>query len=99
MVKTTGKKPTSIGSSFDGFLDGQGTLAETTNQATKRVLAFQLRQAMETERMTKTELSKRMQTSRSQVDRVLDPKNDGVTLEALVKAAAAVGRTLTIELR
>lgn len=89
----------SVGSSFESFLEEQGTLTETTNRAIKRVIAFQLSQAMKEQDLNKSALAKRMHTSRSQVDRVLDPENTGVTLEALMNAAKAIGRELAIELR
>lgn len=89
----------SVGSSFESFLEEQGTLTETTNRAMKRVIAFQLSQAMKAQALSKSALAKRMHTSRSQVDRVLDPENTGVTLEVLMKAAEAIGRELAIELR
>lgn len=88
-----------IGSSFDAYLDAEGTRTETTERAVKRVLAYQLVEAMKANHMTKEALAKMMHTSRSQLDRVLDPDNDGVTLAALQNAAKAVGRELTIELR
>ncbi|HUG67312.1 MAG TPA: XRE family transcriptional regulator [Pirellulaceae bacterium] len=93
------KRKAKIGSSFESFLEEQGILTETTNRAIKRVIAYQLQEAMKKESLTKNALAERMHTSRSQLDRVLDPENDGVTLKALVSAAAAVGRELSIELK
>lgn len=95
----TKNKKGSIGSSFDDYLDQQGTRAETTERAVKRVLVYQLAAAMEEQAITKEAMAKSMHTSRSQLDRLLDPENEGVTLAALQKAAHAVGRELTIELR
>lgn len=89
----------SIGSSFDDFLAEQGTLEETTAQAIKRVLAFQIAEAMKAQRITKVEMAQRMETSRPQLDRLLDPDNDGVTLGTLSRAAQVLGRKLTVELR
>ena len=89
----------SIGSSFDDFLSGQGTLEETTAQAIKRVLAYQIAEAMKAERVTKVEMAQRLETSRSQLDRLLDPDNDGVTLGTLSRAAQVLGRKLTVEIR
>ena len=88
-----------IGSSFDEYLEQQGTRAETTERALKRVLVYQLTAAMKERSLTKEAMAKSMNTSRSQLDRLLDPENDGVTLTALQRAATAVGRELTIELR
>ena len=92
------KKNPAVGSAFEDYLQEQGTLTETTNRAIKRVIAFQLHQAMKEQALTKKELAERMHTSRAQLDRVLDPDNDGVTLHALINAADAVGRKLTIEM-
>ena len=87
-----------LGQSFDDFLAEQGTRESTTETAIKRVIAFQLAEAMAVERISKAELARRLETSRSQVDRLLDPDNDGVTLGALSRAAHAVGRSLRLEL-
>lgn len=87
------------GALFEDFLAEQGTVEETTERAVKRVLAFQLAAAMEAQSITKVEMAKRLETSRSQLDRLLDPKNDTVTLAVLARAAKAVGRTLRLELR
>lgn len=88
-----------VGSSFSDFLREQGTYEETTERAIKRVLAHQLAAAMKERGLNKLEMAKQLQTSRAQLDRLLDPKNDSVTLSTLAKAAAAVGRTLHLELR
>lgn len=87
-----------LGQSFDEFLDEQGTYEVTTEQAVKRVIAFQLAEVMTREKVSKAELARRLETSRSQVERLLDPANDGVTLGALSRAAKAVGRTLRLEI-
>lgn len=88
-----------VGGSFDDFLKGLGTYEETTERAIKRVLAYQLEQAMQESGLNKAAMAKRLQTSRSQLDRLLDPDNDKVTLATLAKAAQAVGRTLHLELQ
>ena len=88
-----------VGSSFDDFLKEQGSYEETTEQAVKRVLAYQLETAMKESGINKVEMAKQLKTSRSQLDRLLDPKNDKVTLAALSQAARAVGRTLRLELQ
>lgn len=87
-----------VGESFEDFLAEQGTLEETTERAVKRVLAFQLAAAMKEQRLSKVEMAKRLETSRSQLDRLLDPDNENVTLAALSSAAKAVGRSLRLEL-
>lgn len=84
---------------FGDFLKEQGTYAETTERAIKRVLAFQLEEVMRKQRISKIEMARRLATSRSQLDRLLDPDNDGVTLAALSRAAKAVGRTIKLELQ
>ena len=92
------KKKGSIGSSFDDFLKEEGIYEEVTARAIKRVIARQLDTLMRDEGLSKTELARRMQTSRAQLDRVLDPENESVTLGTLMRAAQAVGRNLRIEL-
>lgn len=88
-----------VGSSFDDFLKEQGSYEETTEQAVKRVLAYQLETAMKESGINKVEMAKQLKTSRSQLDSLLDPKNDKVTLAALSQAAKAFGRTLRLELQ
>ena len=83
---------------FDEFLNEQGLLAETEERAIKELIAEQLRRAMAQEGITKTTLASRMQTSRRQLDRLLDPSNTSVTLATLRRAAQAVGRKLRVEL-
>jgi antitoxin HicB len=92
------KKRGRIGSSFDDFLKGEGTYEETSALAIKRALAWQIESAMEKERLTKNEMAKRMQTSRSQLDRILDPTNDKIQLDTVFKAARALGREVKLEL-
>jgi hypothetical protein len=86
------------GQSFEDFLKEQGTYEETTGHAVKRVLAFQLAEAMKSQGISKVEMAKRLKTSRSQLDRLLDPEHDGVTLGVLARAAKVVGRGLRLEL-
>lgn len=88
-----------IGSSFDDFLEEEGIREEVTAEAIKRVLAWQLEREMAAGGLTKTAMARRMATSRSQLDRLLDPENPHVELATLQRAATAVGRTLQIELR
>ena len=87
-----------IGSSFESYLQEQGTLEETTAIAVKRVLAWQLEQAMEKKQLSKNQMAKAMKTSRSQLDRILDPDNDRIQLATLTAAARVVGRQLRIDL-
>ena len=87
-----------IGSTFESYLQEQGTLEETTAIAVKRVLAWQLEQAMEKKHLSKNQMAKAMKTSRSQLDRILDPDNDRIQLATLTAAARVVGRQLRIEL-
>jgi predicted XRE-type DNA-binding protein len=87
-----------IGSSFEDFLKDEGIHEEATARAIKRVLVWQIEQAMTEQGVSKSEMAKRMKTSRSQLDRLLDPENDKVQLDTVQRAAAAVGRTLHLEL-
>ncbi len=86
------------GALFEDFLRDQGTYEESTERAVKRVLAFQLAAAMKEQRISKVDMAKRLETSRSQLDRLLDPSNDGVTLAVLSRAAQVVGRSTKLEL-
>jgi DNA-binding Xre family transcriptional regulator len=92
------KKKGRIGPSFDDFLKQEGIYEEVTARAIKRVIARQLDTLMRDEGLTKTELARRMKTSRAQLDRLLDPDNESVTLGTLTRAAQAVGRQLRMEL-
>jgi len=86
------------GSDFDDFLREERILEEVTARAHKRLLALQLSEVMEQSNITKTQLAQRLQTSRSQLDRLLDPDNTAVTLDSLERLAHAVGRQLKVEL-
>jgi antitoxin HicB len=88
-----------IGSSFDDFLRDDGLYEGASATAAIRVLAWQLKQALETEGITKAELARRMGTSRSQVDRLLKADGSEVKLSTLERAAKAVNRSLVFELR
>jgi antitoxin HicB len=87
-----------IGSSFDDFLKESGIYEEVTARAIKRVIARQLDALMQNEGLTKAALARRIRTSRAQLDRLLDPENESVTLGTLTRAAHAVGRQLRMEL-
>jgi antitoxin HicB len=86
-----------MGSSIDDFLKKEGIFEEAQAQAVKEVVAWQLAEAMKKQRISKNKMAARLKTSRSQVDRLLDPKND-ITLSSLQRAAAIVGRRVLIEL-
>jgi antitoxin HicB len=87
-----------IGSNFDDFLAEEGLLAETATIAVKRVIAYQVEQMMSEQNLTKTEMSRRMNTSRAALERLLDPANQSITLQTLERAAKALGRRLQITL-
>ena len=86
-----------IGSSLDDFLKEEGVYEETQALAIKEVVVWQLTEAMQKQSLSKTRLAAMLKTSRSQVDRLLDPTRD-VTLSTLQRAAALVGRKVQIEL-
>ena len=92
------RKKGRIGSSFDDFLKDEGVYNEVETVAVKRVIAWQLEEAMKTRRMSKLQMARRMKTSRSQLDRLLDPSHSGVTLETLARAAQVLGRQILVEL-
>ena len=87
-----------IGSSFDDFLKEEGIYEEVTAVAIKRVLARQIADAMARQNISKSEMARRMKTSRSHLDRLLDPAKGTVRLDTLLKAAHAVGREIRVEL-
>jgi antitoxin HicB len=87
-----------IGSSFDSWLREEGIYEEVTARAIKRVLARQVEASMKERHFSKAEMARRMRTSRSALDRLLDPDYEAVTLTTLRKAATAVGRQLRLEL-
>ena len=86
------------GSTLDSFLEQDGTLGEFQAQAIKEVIAWQLAEAMKDRKLTKTRLAELMHTSRSQVNRMLDPNDSNVTIETLQRAAALVGRRVQVAL-
>jgi antitoxin HicB len=98
MAKNTKKNASPLGSSFDAFLREQDLYEEATLAATKHVLAEQIRQEMDRQHLSKTEMAQRMHTSRSSLDRLIDPTNENVTLQTLDKAARAIGRRLAVAL-
>jgi len=84
------------GSGFADFLEGQGVAPEVTVLALKRVLSLQLKEIIEAEKVSKTQLAARMHTSRAAVDRLLDPSNSSLTFASVGKAAAALGRKVEV---
>lgn len=86
------------GSSFDDFLKEDGIYEEVTAKALKRALAEQIRDAMIERSINKVTMAQRMETSRSQVDRLLDPDNLKVQFDSLIRAAAAIGKSVEIRL-
>jgi hypothetical protein len=95
-VKKHRKRVDHSGSTFDSFLEEQGIREETEAVAIKRVLAWQLEQAMQKQQKTKRAMAKQLQTSRSQLDRLLDPRNVSVTLDTITRAARALGKRIII---
>ena len=91
-------KNTHIGSSFDDFLKEEGTYPEVTAQSIKRVLAWQLLQAMEKQGISKRQMANALNTSRSQLDRILDPTYTKIQLDTVYKAASVLGRTVRLEI-
>lgn len=86
------------GSDFSEFLADEGLLPEVELLALKRVVAFQIQEALEQENLSKTQLAKRMKTSRAALDRILDPTNPSLTVASLGRAAAALGRKVDLKL-
>lgn len=87
-----------IGSDFDDFLEEQGLVEEVTAAALKRVIAWQISEAMKSQKVTKKALAERMHTSRTAVDRALDQNDPGMTLATLASAARALGQRVEVRL-
>ena len=87
-----------IGSSFEDFLKEEGIHDEATSRAIKRLIAWKLTEAMKAKNISKAEMARRLKTSRTQIARLLDPENDSVQLDTIQKAAAVVGKRLSINL-
>jgi len=87
-----------IGTNFDDFLQDEGLLAVTEATAVKRVIAYQIEKEMQERQISKSALARMMQTSRSSLDRLLDPENASVTLLTMESAALALGRKLKVQL-
>jgi hypothetical protein len=95
-VKKGRKKMDHSGSTFDSFLEEEGIREEVEAVAIKRVLAWQLEKAMRKQQKTKQSMAKQLRTSRSQLDRLLDPRNVSVTLDTITRAARALGKRVII---
>lgn len=93
------KRNPHTGSSFDDFLKEEGILEAVQAKALKRALTEQLEDGMQASNLTKVAMASRMETSRSQLDRVLDPGNLSIQLDTLIRAAGAVGKIVEIKIR
>ena len=93
------KKNPHIGSSLDSFLEEEGIREEVTLRATKSVLAWRISELMKKQRVSKASMAKRMRTSRAALDRLLDAENTSVTLQTMGRAAAVLGKELSIGLK
>jgi antitoxin HicB len=94
------KKPNRhSGSNFDDFLKDEGIFEEVQAKALKRVVAEQIEDSMQAAKLTKMAMADKMATSRSQLDRILDPNNLSVQLDTLIRAASAVGKTVEIKIK
>ena len=87
------------GSTLEDLLRADGQYEDCQNDAIKKVLAYKLSETMEEKNLSKAAMAERMETSRSQLDRLLDPENESVTLHTMKKAAEAVGLKLELQLR
>ena len=87
------------GSTFESFLEEEGIREEVEAVAIKRILAWQLAQAMQRRKITKQAMARELHTSRSQLDRLLDPRNVSVSLETMARAAQVLGKSLVIQIR
>src|SRR5216117_1841796 len=95
-IRTNRKRLDHSGSSFDSFLEQEGIREEAEAVAIKRVLAWQLERTMRKQQKTKQAMAKQLHTSRSQLDRLLDPRNVSVTLDTITRAARALGKRVII---
>ena len=87
------------GTTLDNFLDEENLLEDTEAVAIKRVIAYELEKTMVKEHFSKTEMAEKMHTSRSALDRLLDPSNTSITLITLIRAAHVLGKRLQVSLR
>lgn len=87
-----------LGSNFDEFLKAEDLHADAEAVAIKRVIAYQIEQSMKEQNLTKTEMSRRMKTSRATLERLLDPSTRSVTIQTIVRATHALGKSLQIKI-
>jgi antitoxin HicB len=99
MAMANGTVGVHSGSSFDDFLEEEGYRDEVESAAIKRVLAWQFEQEMTRQQKTKRAMAAELKTSRSQLDRLLDPQNTAVSLDTLTRAAHVLGKRLVLEIR
>ena len=97
-MTTKEKRNPRLGSKLDDFLQMEGVFEEFQATAIKEVIAWQLQKAMADQKLSKNKMAELMQTSRAQLDRVLDPKAGNVTLETPQRAANILGRSIRLEL-
>ena len=95
-VRTNRKRTDHSGSTFDSFLEQEEIREEVEAVAIKRVLAWQLEQAMQEQQKTKQAMAKQIHTSRSQLDRLLDPQNVSLTIDTITRAARTLGKRVII---
>ena len=85
-----------LGSTLDSFLESENLLEHTQAVALKRVIAYQLLDVLAKQKLTQTDLARKMHTSKAAVSRLLDPNNASITLRTLLKAAHVLGKNLNI---
>jgi DNA-binding Xre family transcriptional regulator len=88
-----------VGSAFDSFLEEENIYSEVKNESIKRIISYNLIDEMKKQNINKTEMAKKMATSRAALDRLLNPNNDSVTLATLTKAANVLGKKLILQLQ
>jgi hypothetical protein len=88
-----------LGSNFEDFLESEGMLEECRASAIKFKLAHELRRAMAQQRITKAQMARRLRTSRSGIERLLDPQNTSITLNTMAKVASVLGKRIEFALR
>jgi predicted XRE-type DNA-binding protein len=98
MTETAMSATDHSGSTFDSFLEEEGILEEVEALAIKRVIAWQISEAMKAGHITKKAMAERMGTSRSQLDRLLDPENGAVNLRTITRAAKVIGKRLRLQM-
>jgi len=91
-------KHKNTGGSFDDFLKDEGILEEVEDVAIKRVVALQILEEMKKKNISKTKLANQMETSRSALNRLLDPEDEAITFKTLKRAASALDKRLVIQL-